>query len=114
MIRHRLLQVLVNLLVNARDALSAEGEIRLTGGEVEDSVWLALADNGAGIAEQDLSHIFDPFFTTKAPGKGCGLGLAVCYRVLDEAGGSIEVQSKAGRGSVFTVHMKREDGGHGC
>ena len=113
MIRHRLLQVFVNLLVNAQDALSTEGEIHLTGGETEGSVWLAFADNGVGIAEPDLPHIFDPFFTTKAPGKGCGLGLAVCYRVLEEAGGRIEVQSEAGRGSVFTVHMKREDGGHG-
>lgn len=114
MIRHRLLQVFVNLLVNAQDALSTEGEIRLTAGETEDSVWLSFNDNGTGIAPQDLPHIFDPFFTTKAPGKGCGLGLAVCYRVLDEAGGSIEVKSEAERGSVFTVHMKKEDGGHGC
>ena len=113
MIRHRLLQVIVNLLVNAQDALPAEGEIRLTGGETKDSVWLAFADNGAGIAPQDLPHIFDPFFTTKAPGKGRGLGLAVCYRVLDEAGGRIEVQSEKGQGSVFTLHMKREDDGHG-
>jgi C4-dicarboxylate-specific signal transduction histidine kinase len=110
MIRHRLLQVFVNLLVNARDALSAEGEIRLTGGMTEDSVWVRFADNGAGIAPQDLPHIFDPFFTTKAPGKGCGLGLAVCYRVLEEAGGDIEVQSDVERGSVFTVRMKKEDG----
>ncbi len=113
MIRHRLLQVFVNLLVNAQDALSAGGTIHLAGGETEDSVWLSFADNGAGIVEQDLPHIFDPFFTTKAPGKGRGLGLAVCYRVLEEAGGSIEVQSEAERGSVFTVHMKKEDGGHG-
>ncbi|MCD4688534.1 MAG: HAMP domain-containing protein [Desulfuromonadaceae bacterium] len=113
MIRHRLLQVFVNLLVNAQDALPVEGEIHLTGGETDDSVWLSLADNGAGIAKQDLPHIFDPFFTTKAPGKGCGLGLAVCYRVLEEANGRIEVQSEAGQGSVFTVYMKREDAGHG-
>ncbi len=113
MIRHRLLQVFVNLLVNAQDALSAEGEIRLSGGEAEDSVWIGFADNGAGISQQDLPHIFDPFFTTKEPGKGCGLGLAVCYRVLDEVGGSIEVQSEAERGSVFTVCMKKENGENG-
>jgi signal transduction histidine kinase len=113
MVRHRLLQVFVNLLVNAQDALPVEGEIHLTGGETDDSVWLGFADNGVGIAEQDLPHIFDPFFTTKAPGKGCGLGLAVCYRVLEEAGGRIEVQSDAGTGSVFSVYMKREDCGHG-
>lgn len=113
MIRHRLLQVFINLLVNARDALSAEGEIRLTGGETEDSVWIRFADNGRGIAQQHLSHIFDPFFTTKAPGKGRGLGLAVCYRVLEEAGGSIQVQSEIERGSVFTVRLKKEEGQHG-
>lgn len=113
MIRHRLLQVFVNLLVNARDALPAEGEIRLAAGETEDSVWLSVADSGSGIAQQDLPYIFDPFFTTKAPGKGCGLGLAVCYRALEEAGGNIEVQSEVEQGSVFTVRMKKEDDEHG-
>ncbi|APG28903.1 hypothetical protein A7E78_14345 [Syntrophotalea acetylenivorans] len=113
MIRHRLLQVFVNLLVNARDALFEKGEIYLAGGEAEDSVWIRFADNGSGIAPQHLPHIFDPFFTTKAPGKGRGLGLAVCYRVLQEAGGEIEVQSELERGSAFTVRMKKEEDEHG-
>ncbi len=113
MIRHRLLQVFVNLLVNARDALSGEGEIGLTAGEAEDAVWICFADNGNGITQQDLPHIFDPFFTTKAPGKGRGLGLAVCYRVLQEAGGDIEVQSEPGQGSAFTVRLKKEEGAYG-
>jgi len=109
MIRHRLLQVFVNLLVNARDALVEGGAIRLAAGENAGSVWLSVADDGVGIAEEDLPHIFDPFYTTKAPGKGRGLGLAVCYRVVEEAGGTIEVQSEAGRGTAFTVRLKKED-----
>ncbi len=113
MIRHRLLQVFVNLLVNARDALFAGGVIRITGGETESSVWVGFADNGAGIGKKDLPHIFDPFFTTKAPGKGRGLGLAVCYRVLEEAGGRIEVHSEEGRGCLFKVYMPKKGGAHG-
>lgn len=113
MIRHRLLQVFVNLLVNAMDSLSTDGQIRLAAGQAEDTVWIRFADNGSGISDEHLPHIFDPFFTTKAPGKGSGLGLAVCYRVLDEAGGNIEVESEIERGSVFTICLKREDDGHG-
>lgn len=114
MIRHRLLQVFVNLLVNARDAVVGEGTVQLSGGETETTVWLAVADDGPGIAPQDLPHIFDPFYTTKAPGKGRGLGLAVCYRVLEEAAGSITVQTEIGQGSTFTVSMKKRGPGYGA
>jgi signal transduction histidine kinase len=56
-----------------------------------------------------LTHIFDPFYTTKAPGKGRGLGLSVCHRVVEEAGGKIEVRSAAGQGSVFTIRLKKAE-----
>ena len=68
---------------------------------------LCVADEGVGMAAGVLEHIFDPFYTTKAPGKGRGLGLAVCQRVIDEAGGRIEVRSGEGEGSVFTVWLKK-------
>jgi signal transduction histidine kinase len=105
--RHRLIQVLVNFLLNARDASPPDGEIRLTGGEVGDFVWLAVGDQGEGIAVEDLSHLFDPFFTTKAPGQGFGLGLSVCHRIAADAGGRIEVRSIVGEGSEFILWLKK-------
>jgi signal transduction histidine kinase len=103
MIRHRLLQVFINLLLNARDASPAGGVVTLAGGV--DSGWIRISvrDQGCGIAPKIREHIFDPFFTTKAPGQGRGLGLAVCQRVMETAGGSIEVHSEEGRGSRFTI-----------
>jgi signal transduction histidine kinase len=111
MVPHRLMQVCVNLLVNAKDVIPAKGKIEVTGGATDNRVWLAVADEGQGIPEQTLPHIFDPFFTTKAPGKGRGLGLAVCHRVVDDAGGTIEVKSEVGAGTRFKVILKRETGG---
>jgi signal transduction histidine kinase len=108
---HRLLQVCVNLLVNARDVSLPGGRIHVAGGVSGHKIWLTIADEGQGIPEQNLPHIFDPFFTTKAPGKGRGLGLAVCHRVVDEAGGTIEVKSEVGKGSTFKVILKRRLGG---
>ena len=108
MVPHRLMQVCVNLFVNARDASPSMGQIHVSGGANDKSVWFAIADEGQGIPEANLPYIFDPFYTTKAPGKGRGLGLAVCHRVVDEMGGTIEVHSKVGAGSVFKVILKRE------
>lgn len=113
MVRHRLVQVFINLLLNARDASSAGGAIRLRGGEEGGLVWLSVADAGSGMSPETVAHIFDPFYTTKAPGKGRGLGLAVCQRVVGEAGGRIEVRTAAGQGSEFTVWLKKaEPAGH--
>ena len=105
--RHRLIQVLVNFLLNARDASPPDGEIRLAGGEVGDFVWLAVGDRGEGIPAEILPHLFDPFFTTKAPGKGCGLGLSVCHRIATDAGGRIEVRSAVGEGAEFILWLKK-------
>lgn len=113
MVRHRLVQVFINLLLNARDASSVGGMIRLCGGEEGGLVWMSVIDVGAGVPPEVLTHIFDPFYTTKAPGKGRGLGLAVCQRVVGEAGGRIEVRSTPGQGSEFTVWLKKaEPGAH--
>ena len=105
--RHRLIQVLVNFLLNARDASFAGGEICLAGGESGDFVWLSVADRGEGIAAENLTHLFDPFFTTKAPGKGCGLGLSVCHRIATDAGGRIEVRSVEREGAEFILWLKK-------
>ncbi len=105
--RHRLLQVLVNLILNSRDAVGQGGKVVLSGGVSNDDVFLAVSDNGKGIDPESLAHIFDPFYTTKAPGKGRGLGLSVCHSIITEAGGRIEVDSRPEEGSVFTVLLPR-------
>lgn len=105
--RHRLIQVLVNFLLNARDASRPGGEISLSAGEAGDFVWLAVGDKGEGIAAEIQTHLFDPFFTTKAPGKGFGLGLSVCHRIATDAGGRIEVRSAPGEGSEFILWLKK-------
>ena len=103
--RSRFVQVWVNLLINARDAMPTGGEIVLTAEQSGSELLLTLADSGAGIPAERLQRIFEPFYTTKDPGKGRGLGLAVCQRLISEAGGRIEVQSTAGQGSTFSIHL---------
>lgn len=103
--RAKLLQVFVNLLLNALDASDPEQPLQLTAGVEAAEVWLAVRDSGQGIAPEALPHIFDPFYTTKAPGRGRGLGLAVCQRVVEEVGGRIEVDSVVGEGSRFMVWL---------
>ena len=107
---HKLQQVLVNLLLNARDAATPAGWVRLEGGTEKEELWLAVTDSGPGISSAALPHIFDPFFTTKDPGKGRGLGLAVCQRVVAEAGGRIDAESVPGEGSRFTVRLPLREG----
>ena len=101
--RHKLQQVFINLLLNAVQACDQHGEISLSSGDDTDSVWVGIRDNGCGIAAADLERIFDPFYTTKPPGKGTGLGLAMCQRIVEEAGGTIEVESELGEGSFFRL-----------
>lgn len=108
--RHKLQQVVVNLLLNARDASPTGETIRLSGGQDASRLWLKVSDRGTGIAAEDRDSLFDPFFTTKAPGEGRGLGLSVCHRIIDEAGGHIEVASEEGGGSSFTIWLPGEVG----
>jgi hypothetical protein len=110
--RSRFVQVCINLLLNARAAMPAGGEITLAAERQGTALILTLADSGHGIAPEVLPRIFEPFFTTKAPGKGRGLGLAVCQRLVSEAGGTIEVQSSPGQGCSFTLRLPavREEG----
>lgn len=103
--RNRFLQVCVNLLLNARDAMPGGGSITFAASRSGEQLHLRVADTGSGMAPEQLSRIFDPFFTTKDPGKGRGLGLAVCQRLVSEAGGAIEVRSAPGQGSTFTLRL---------
>ncbi|RMD78427.1 MAG: ATPase [Gammaproteobacteria bacterium] len=103
-------QVLMNLLVNAAQAMEEDrrGTITLRSGSEGPWVWLEVEDTGCGIPRERLGRIFDPFFTTKPVGKGTGLGLALSARIAQRHGGRIEVESTPGRGSRFRLWLPRE------
>jgi len=103
--RARLMQVWINLLLNAQDAMSGDGKIMVASKGEDNAVSISLKDNGPGIAQDALGKIFEPFYTTKAPGSGYGLGLAVCQRIIDDNNGKIVVESKDGRGASFVVTL---------
>jgi len=99
----KLQQVLLNLFLNARDAMESGGVLTITTASGDGIVRLAVADSGAGIAPENLPRIFDPFFTTKSARKGTGLGLSVSYGIVREHGGEIEVESVLGAGTRFEL-----------
>jgi signal transduction histidine kinase len=97
-------QVLLNLVLNARDAMPEGGHLRIAcaGGEAN-TIVLRVSDDGVGIAPEHLGRVFDLFFTTKAKGRGSGLGLGMCRTIVERAGGTISVQSAPGEGAAFTI-----------
>jgi len=98
-------QVFMNLLVNAGHALRERGVISIRTGVDGDWVWVEIADNGVGIAPENLNRIFEPFFTTKPVGTGTGLGLSLSYGIVNRHGGRIDVVSELGKGTRFTVRL---------
>jgi signal transduction histidine kinase/ActR/RegA family two-component response regulator len=116
--RHQIEQVLLNLAINACDAMANRGTLTVTADRVELAggaggpglppgayVRVAVADTGTGMDEATLRAVFEPFFTTKAVGRGTGLGLAVAHGIVTQHGGRIAVDSVLGRGSTFTVYL---------
>jgi two-component system NtrC family sensor kinase len=103
----QLVQVLVNLLVNAGQATQPGGRVRLSTRREEDRARVEIRDTGMGMAPETLRNLFQPFFTTKPPGTGMGLGLAVAHGIVTGQGGRIEVQSELGKGSCFTLYLPR-------
>ena len=101
--RGQLVQLLVNLVVNARDAMPTGGRLTLHTGAEAANAWLEVADSGVGIPRELQGRIFEPFFTTKAAGEGSGLGLSVVHGIAARHGGQVEVDSEPGRGSVFRL-----------
>ncbi len=101
----RLNQVFMNLISNAVDAILGEGKIVITTSRTPEAFLISVRDTGTGIAEAIRGKIFDPFFTTKPIGQGTGLGLAISYGIVEDHGGSIEVQSEEGVGTEFIVSI---------
>ena len=105
-------QVLMNLILNAREALlPGGGYLKIAAGRKEGTIFISVSDNGCGIEPQNLGRIFDAFFTTKSetnsPGQmnGTGLGLAFCKKIIESHKGTLTVNSKPGIGSIFTVTL---------
>jgi signal transduction histidine kinase len=103
--RQQLAEVFLNLVLNALDAMSDGGVLRIKIGNTNDreSVAVRVEDTGVGIPKQHLAEIFDPFFTSKKAAKGTGLGLSVSLGIIQKHGGDIHVESEVGKGTVFTV-----------
>ena len=118
-------QVLVNLILNARDAVAEGGRVTVEAERVEvDRAWsvgrgarlspgayvmVTVSDDGEGIAPEHAERIFEPFFTTKPEGQGTGLGLATCWGLVEQAGGALNVYSELGGGTTFRVYLPRTD-----
>ena len=101
----KLQQVLMNLIMNARDAMPAGGDLTVATRAVESTVCVEISDSGVGISPEHLRKIFDPFFTTKATNRGTGLGLAVSYGIIREHSGKIYVDSSVGSGASFRLEF---------
>src|ERR1043166_7176293 len=119
-------QVILNMAVNARDAMPCGGKltIRVVNVDIDQHstfrgrglqtgsyVMISISDTGVGMTEEVKAHLFEPFFTTKGVGKGTGLGLATCYGIVTQSGGDIRVYSEPGSGTALKIYLPRTDAG---
>lgn len=103
----QLQQVFLNILNNAIDAISKDGEINVktTHNSKDEQIVITISDNGPGISNDQLDRVFDPFFTTKEVGMGTGLGLSISYTIIEKLGGRILIASEVGKGTAFTIYI---------
>ncbi|WP_269619272.1 ATP-binding protein [Zhongshania sp. BJYM1] len=98
-------QVFLNLITNAAQAMDGKGQICIRTSIENDNVQVAISDTGSGMDEETRAHIFEPFFTTKPVGKGTGLGLSIVFRIIEDHGGTIRVESEVGKGTEFFISL---------
>jgi two-component system NtrC family sensor kinase len=101
----QLQQVFMNLISNSIDAIGKDGLIKVESRRIDENINIAIKDDGPGIPHDQLKKVFDPFFTTKHTGKGTGLGLWICYSIIEKLGGNISLDSKVGKGTGFTISI---------
>ncbi len=106
----QLQQAIITLATNAVDAMPSGGELTISSRHEGSNLLVEVSDTGVGIPPENIAKIFEPFFTTKEVGQGTGLGLAVCYGILTEHGGSLDVQSAPEAGTTFTITLPAADG----
>jgi signal transduction histidine kinase len=104
-IEYKLQQVLLNLFLNARDAMPKGGWLTIVTKADGEQAAIEVADTGSGIPEEQLSRIYDPFFSTKEIGRGTGLGLSITYGIVQEHGGTITCDSAVGQGTRFRLAL---------
>ncbi len=102
-------QLILNMLVNSLDAMTSDDQVVIDTCEVNGNILMNIADTGRGIDKEHIDHIFDPFFTTKEVGKGTGLGLFICQRIVNDHGGKINVESTQGKGCKFEIILPKGD-----
>jgi signal transduction histidine kinase len=105
--KNQLSQVLINLIMNAADAMEKKGTLtfRTYRKKPEKKVYIEVSDTGRGIPEENLSKVFDPFFTTKETGKGTGLGLSTSFGIIKENGGQISIKETSPGGTTFLIEL---------
>jgi len=98
-------QIIINLCNNAMDSMPEGGMIKINTSLDDKFIKIIVSDTGIGISEENKKRLFEPFFTTKEVGKGTGLGLSICYEIVKKHNGEISVESEAGKGTIFTIHL---------
>ena len=106
----KLKQVFLNIILNAKDAMPEGGRLKISSEESDGMAKVSVSDTGVGIPKENISRIFDAFFTTKSKVSGVGLGLSVCYGIISQHRGTINITSSAGQGSAFTISLPLHNG----
>jgi len=98
-------QVLINIILNAIQAMNEGGDLKIGGSVLDDRLVLTVSDAGKGITEEIIPKVFDPFFTTKGEGKGTGLGLWISQGIIERHGGTIQLTSQEGYGTTVEIQL---------